>query len=103
MAERRFKVRVFVKAETSGDPAREDLSRAFNLQASHADKAALFARVRLEEQGLEVVSVSHAPENGIVVTVGREPRKGPPTTLVAHVARERPRPVPAPRKKGARR
>lgn len=100
MAEKRFKVRVFVKAASSQDPGREDPSRAFNLSASHADKARAIATARLEEQGCEVVSISHAPDNGLVATIGREPRKGPPTTLVANVARERPK---APARKGAAR
>lgn len=90
MAEKRFKVRVFIKAAAPGDPGREDPARAFNVPASTPDKAATIVRARLEEQGAEVVSLSHAPERGIVATIGREPRKGPPTTLVANVARERP-------------
>ena len=96
MAEKRFKVRVFVKAETSGDPGREDPSRAFNLSASNADKARAIATARLEESGAVVLSLSNAPDNGLCVTIGREPRKGPPTTLVANVAR------PRPTRKGAR-
>lgn len=106
MAERRFKVRVFVQAEVPGDPGREDFSRSFNLTARHADKAAAQVRARLAEAGLEVLSISHAPENGIVATVGREPRKGAPA-IVARVASPRPRPRraagDAAARKGARR
>lgn len=91
MAERRFKVRVFTKSVTPGEPGREDLSKAFNIAASHPDKAALFARVRLEELGHEVLAISHAPNGGIVATIGRDSRVGPPTVLTAKVAVASPR------------
>ena len=103
MATKRFKVRVFIKAESPRDPGREDHSLAFNLEASNADKARAIATARLEEQGKAVVSISHAPDNGLVATIGREPRVGPPTTLVANVARPRPSSKKTPtRKAGAR-
>lgn len=102
MADKSWTVRVFIKAATSGDPGVEDHTRRFSVKGSHADKAATIARARLEELGAEVVSLSHAPERVIIATVSREPRKGPPTTLVAHL--ERPTkayPIGGTRKKGA--
>lgn len=89
MPERRYKVKVYIKAADSRDPGREDPGRAFNFSSTTFDKALRVARGRLEEQGMEVVSISHAPDFGIVATVAREPRKGAPSVLVANAPRDR--------------
>lgn len=89
MAQRTYRVRVFVKAVDPTAPAGEDHNRGFSLQTSNPDKAATIARARLEDAGAEVLSVSHGPENVVLATISRERRKGPPTTLVASVASRR--------------
>lgn len=69
MAERRFKVRVYVKSSSEpGAPAQEERSRAFVVSAPHADAAALRVRARLEAEGFKVHSVLHGPE-GVIATV----------------------------------
>lgn len=92
MAERRFKVRVYRKAVDPAARGEEERSLAFDVSASNPDKAAALARARLAEQGQEVVSLSHAPADGIVVTLQRARPGASARPMVA-------RPV----KKGARR
>lgn len=72
MADRRFKARVFVKGADATAPAREERALGFTLSAPHVDEAARRARKRLGEQGIRVLSLSHAPDNELVVTVTRE-------------------------------
>jgi hypothetical protein len=91
MAMRAYRVRVLVKPDDPKGKAAEDLSRGFSVQASNPDKAATIARARLEANGADIHTVSHAPGNEILVVVLREPRKTPPTTLVAAVAAGRSR------------
>jgi hypothetical protein len=86
MATKRFKVRVFRKAKDPRDPGKEEPSLAFNIEAKHPDHAATLVRAKLEAQGCDVVSLSHAPDQGIVATIALGARTGPATTLVAHLA-----------------
>lgn len=75
MAEKRFKVRVFTKAVDPRTPSEEDKGLAFNFFASNVDRAGAKARAQLEARGMKVLSLSHAPEQGIVVTIAREAKR----------------------------
>jgi hypothetical protein len=86
MAERTFKVRVFVKPVQGTGRAVEDLSKNITVRASTVDKAGTIARARLEAALVDVTALSHGPDSTILVTANHAPRKGPPTTIVASVA-----------------
>lgn len=97
MAEHNYRVRVFVKNVKPEEPGKEDLTKAFAVQASNPDKAAALACSRLEGSGALVLSLSHAPERSIVVTVASEQREGAPKTVTARVIQ------PAVKRQGVRR